>query len=330
MNLDNNSISGDTSVLLINNTSINLQTNNLTEKLPSLPPKVCFFSIADNNLSRPISPSLCHNMIGKPDLVFLDLSNNLLSGEFLHCWMHWTSLRHLNLGRNNLIGKIPNSIGSLIELRTLRLQNNNLYGNILASLKRCKQLWFLDMGFNEFMGNIPTWINQLSMALLLQSNKFSGSIPPYICQLSSLLVLDLVNNRLSGPIPKCLYNITMMVTNTSDPNLSNSFLEWEFSPNLGEAYFEDLNVFVKGHELEYKENFKFVRMVDLSNNDLSGLTPSELFSLFASQYVNLSHNHLEGMIPSDIGHMRLLESLYISNSLLLGEISQSMSNLSFS
>ncbi|MED6192416.1 hypothetical protein PIB30_009777 [Stylosanthes scabra] len=261
-NFYNNSISGEISasqVILTN--AINLKANNLTGELPRLSPHVFFFSIADNNLSGPISPRLCDSMVNESELIHLDLSNNLFSGEFPDCWTLFKSLNHLSLGGNKLTGQIPESIGLLTELQTLRLHNNNLSGNVPPSLKNSTQLWFLDLGYNEFSGTIPTWITQLNMILLLRSNKFSGSIPLQICELSNLIVLDLADNRLSGPIPKCL-NMTTMVN-----PIDGSFLEPDFNKEyasyLPETYTEDLDLLLKGHKLSYKKYILLLRIIDL-------------------------------------------------------------------
>ena len=55
------------------------------------------------------------NKINK--LQVLDVSNSFLLGELSNCWRYWQSLIHLNLGTNNLLGRIPYSLGSLVELK---------------------------------------------------------------------------------------------------------------------------------------------------------------------------------------------------------------------
>ncbi|XP_057419919.1 receptor-like protein EIX2 [Lotus japonicus] len=328
--LSNNSITGDISTTLFTGTSIDLSYNNFTGWLPRLSAQVSFFNIANNSFSGPIYPLMCHNMIGRQNLEVLDMSHNLLSGELPDCWMHWQSLFQVNLEGNDLSGEIPDSMGWLVKLETLRLRNNSLSGNIPSSFKNCKKLWFLDLSFNEFTGDILQLIGSLNMALLLRSNKFNGNIPSQICQLSNLLVLDIANNRLSGPIPKCLFNITTMVTNTLDVNLFyQHYYRMGETPLSVASYQEGLPLFVKGLDLDYWNSFEYVRIVDLSSNNLSGQIPQELFRLIALQSLNLSCNHLVGNIPSNIGQMKFLESLDLSRNLLSGEIPQSMSNLSF-
>ncbi|KAK7319557.1 hypothetical protein RJT34_04279 [Clitoria ternatea] len=329
--LSNNSISGDISNTLITSTSIDLNSNNFTGRLPRLSSKVVFFNIANNNFSGPIYPTLCKNVTGKHKLAVLDVSHNLLSGEFPDCWTHWPSLLHVNLEGNNLYGQMSESLGTLTKLESLRLRHNFLSGAIPPSLKQCN-LWYLDLSFNDFTGNVPSFVSRSkNMAFLLRSNKFSGSIPTQICEFSNLFALDLADNRLSGPIPHCLNNITAMVTNNVYD--SSLFIEyyysWDLAVFLVTSYLQDLPLFVKSQESNYWNLFSLVRIVDLSSNELSGCIPPELFGLITLQSLNLSHNRLAGKIPTGIGHMKFLESLDLSGNLLSGEIPQSISNLSF-
>ncbi|KAF3946432.1 hypothetical protein CMV_027300 [Castanea mollissima] len=81
--------------------------------------------------------------------------------------------------------------------------------------------------------------------------------------------------------------------------------------------------------MEYKENLKLVRLIDLSSNNLSGSIPAEISDLSELRFLNLSRNHLMGKIPEKIGSMKELESVDLSRNHLSGEIPPSMSNLTF-
>ncbi|KAK7261359.1 hypothetical protein RIF29_27668 [Crotalaria pallida] len=328
--LSNNSISGDLSTTLITNRVIDLHSNKIGGLLPRLSPKVSLFNIANNSFSGPIYTLLCQNITGTPELETLVMSYNLLFGELPDCWMHWPSLRSVNLESNNLTGTIPESIGSLIFLHVLRLRKNILYGSIPSYLKSCENLRYLDLAYNEFTGNIPSWISHQIQILILRSNKFNGSIPSQICQFSNLQALDLANNRLSGPLPNCLSNITSLVNeDTLDARSTGEIYNYLPIRPSSLFHYEDLPLFVKGQDLDYLKTSNLVRVLDFSNNDFSGSIPTELFSLIALHSLNLSHNHLTGKISGDIGRMRFLESLDLSSNLFSGEIPQNMSNLSF-
>ena len=62
-------------------------------------------------------------------------------------------------------------------------------------------------------------------------------------------------------------------------------LEYEFDY---ESYIENLMLAPKGHELEYEDNLKFVKMIDLLGNKLFGSILVEIFVLFELTFLNLS------------------------------------------
>ncbi|KAK4588525.1 hypothetical protein RGQ29_019505 [Quercus rubra] len=305
-----------------NITFINLSDNHIECNVSDifLSSTVKVLNIANNSFYGPISTFLCQKKIRKNELEVLDASNNLLSGELSHCWKYWQSLIHLNLGSNNLVGRIPYSMGALVNLQSLRLQNSSIYGDIPSSLKKCSNMRLIDMGDNH-LSIIPLWIGEMTnlTILRLRSSEFKGYIPQQICQLSSLRVLDLANNSLSGSIPKCLKNISAMASPNSNV-ISFMYLN---------TYAENVKLVPKGNEMEYEENLKLVRLIDLSSNNLSGSIPAEISDLSELRFLNLSRNHLMGKIPEKIGSMKELESVDLSRNHLSGKIPPSMSNLTF-
>ncbi|AES77699.1 putative leucine-rich repeat-containing, plant-type, leucine-rich repeat domain, L [Medicago truncatula] len=330
LDISNNFISGDISNIYLNSSIINLSSNHFKGRLPSVSANVEVLNIANNSISGPISsPFLCERLNFENKLTVLDVSNNLLSGNLGHCWIHWQNLMHLNLGRNNLSGEIPNSIGFLSELESLLLDDNDFYGSIPSTLQNCSMLKFIDLGNNKLSDTLPSWIWEMQylMVLRLRSNEFKGSITQKMCQLSSLIVLDIANNSLSGTIPNCLNEMKTMAG--EDDFFANPLkYNYGFGFNYNN-YKESLVLVPKGDELEYRDNLILVRMIDLSSNNLFGTIPPQIAKLSALRFLNLSQNSLYGEIPNDMGKMKLLESLDLSLNKISGQIPQSMSDLSF-
>ncbi|KAK7383406.1 hypothetical protein VNO78_29085 [Psophocarpus tetragonolobus] len=327
--LGDNLIDGNLSNVLLNSTYIDLSSNGLKGCLPRLSPNVAIASLANNSLSGGMSPLLCDDKMlnRKNKLLFLDISDNHLSGELTNCWKNWKSLVAIHLGGNNLKGKIPSSLSLLSNLTTLHLHENKLYGEIPSSLQNCHSLLIFNVRNNHLSGSIPNWIPHSAKALQLRSNNFSGKIPPQICQMSSLIILDIANNSISGHIPTCLGNITSLIFN----NASRYYLSFSF-PSFHNRYFiynDALELVTKGQVREYAKNLHFVALIDMSSNNLSGTIPPQMFSLTGLNTLNLSHNKLTGQIPNEIGNMKNLESLDFSTNQLSGEIPQSLSSLSF-
>ncbi|XP_031093061.1 receptor-like protein EIX2 [Ipomoea triloba] len=318
-------------------TVINFSDNMLEGPVPKNYSGAKFLSLSKNKLSGTIS-FLCTDKFNESN--YLDLSDNLFSGNIPECLGQYAGnyLSVLNLANNNFSGEIPSSLGYLSQISSLHLRNTGVFGELPISLKNCTSLRILDLGKNQLNGNIPVWIGesltQLKV-LYLHSNELKGSIPTSICQLQSMRVLDLSSNSLYGPIPTCFSNYSSAMTQMLD--------EWF----LDEAHFEDspslygilnsLHYFFfdfelvtwKGKEAEYRENLKFLKVIDLSNNRLVGEIPVDLTDLHGLISLNLSKNNLTGSIPYRIGEMNSLEILDLSQNQLFGAIPVSMANLSF-
>ncbi|XP_073112216.1 uncharacterized protein [Elaeis guineensis] len=281
-------------------------------------PDLEYLSLSTNNLSGEILLSRCHLRYGA-----LDLSKNLLLGELPDCWNHSSLIIVMDFSSNNLSGSVSPSICSLGFLESLHLSNNNLSGELPSSLKSCERLNTLDLGQNRFTGKIPTWIggSLLSLKILrLRSNKLVRNIPPNLSRLKALQILDLISNNLSGTIPSSFGNLTAMkVSGEMNGTILKNYTHCN----------ENIQVTIKGIYIEYAILLPLVIIMDLSNNNLSGMIPEELISLFGLMSLNLSENHLTGEITEKIGALQQLESLDLSRNNLFGGIPSSMTNLTF-
>ncbi|KAL5139649.1 Receptor-like protein EIX2 [Glycine soja] len=321
--LVNSTINGDISNVLLSSKLVWLDSNNLRGGMPRISPEVRVLRIYNNSLSGSISPLLCDSMKNKSNLVHLDMGYNHLTGELTDCWNDWKSLVHIDLGYNNLTGKIPHSMGSLSNLRFLYLESNKFFGEVPFSLNNCKNLWILDLGHNNLSGVIPNWLGQSVRGLKLRSNQFSGNIPTQLCQLGSLMVMDFASNRLSGPIPNCLHNFTaMLFSNASTYKVGFTVQSPDFSVSIACG----IRMFIKGKELN---RVYLMNDIDLSNNNLSGSVPLEIYMLTGLQSLNLSHNQLMGTIPQEIGNLKQLEAIDLSRNQFSGEIPVSLSALHY-
>ncbi|XP_031116664.1 receptor-like protein EIX2 [Ipomoea triloba] len=196
--------------------------------------------------------------------------------------------------------------------------NNKFEGGLPSSLQNLGSLITLDLSENGLMDVIHPWIgeNLPSLRFLnIQKNKFFGDISFQLCYLKVLQLLNLANNNISGPIPRCFNNFTAMVNDSSRIFLTNH----------EENIYED----IKGLELEYTTNLEFLKFIDLSGNHITGEIPLEVMSLRALNNLNLSRNNLSGTISQTIGNLSKIEYLNLSMNALFCPIPQSLSSLNF-
>ncbi|CAO2821064.1 unnamed protein product [Amaranthus hypochondriacus] len=306
---------------------IDLSFNSFEGTLPLLFPAVTSFLLNDNKLSDP-SFFLCPKNMSR--LRTLDLSNNLLSGELPDCWMNFSQLCILRLANNNIFGVVPASIGYLEQLQVLHLSNNSFSGQVPRSFDNLTSLNVLDLAYNSLSGLIQSAIGKYSKKLIilrLRNNHFVGGIPLSLCEFSFLQILDLSKNHISGSIPKCIYNLTSMKNGTNLlPELQYD-PEWDLELSNSDYYIEAATIMWKRKDSIFRNSLGLVKEIDMSNNELQGEIPNEIFSLTGLVSLDLSSNTLSGTFTTKVGQLTELEFLDLSNNHLSGEIPESLANL---
>ena len=143
--------------------------------------------------------------------------------------------------------------------------------------------WLTDKPINEWetTAGYPTvaLIDGRVTELFLNGNKLEGPIPEELGNLTKLKRLFLDANKLNGTIPKELGNLT---------------------------------------ELKY---------LYLQNNNLTGNIPKELSMLSGLGVLSLAGNELDGPIPPELGELNKIATLYLSDNNLSGEIPKELGNL---
>ncbi|XP_071926960.1 receptor-like protein EIX1 [Coffea arabica] len=207
------------------------------------------------------------------------------------------------------------------QLWIMHLNRNKFVGKLPSSMRSLRNLQILDLGDNGLTDIIPTWIGErLSKLKFLrfQSNNFHEVISDELCLLSSFQVLNLAHNNLTGSIPHCFNNFSMMASSEPGTDL------WKFGDS---TWLQNIK---GGGELEYSSrNLLRVKSISLSTNNLVGKIPDGIMDLVDLHTLNLSHNHLTGRIPEKIGNLKQLESLEVLMNELFGAIPESLSALNW-
>ncbi|MCL7037292.1 hypothetical protein MKW94_019271 [Papaver nudicaule] len=125
-----------------------------------------FLDVSENQLSGEFFHDL--NSVAK-NLKYLNLGHNRFSSQEFPLIQKLSSLEYLNLSKTSLRGRIPSDISQLVSLRTLDLSQNHLNGSIPRL--DIKALTVLDVSFNNLTGGIPSSL----LAKLPQMEKFNFS-----------------------------------------------------------------------------------------------------------------------------------------------------------
>nr|XP_015886257.1 receptor-like protein 32 [Ziziphus jujuba var. spinosa] len=147
-------------------------------------------------------------------LTYLDLSENKFIGQIPYLLQNLTQLTLLILAQNYFHGVMPSSFARLVNLEVLILHDNELSGAVNFDIfLNMKYLKILDLTANIFSVSI-TETNSTN-ATVPQFN-FLGlgycnlkKFPGFLRYQDNLCLLELVGNRIHGPIPNWLWNISL-------------------------------------------------------------------------------------------------------------------------
>ncbi|GAV85927.1 LRR_1 domain-containing protein/Pkinase_Tyr domain-containing protein/LRRNT_2 domain-containing protein/LRR_4 domain-containing protein/LRR_6 domain-containing protein/LRR_8 domain-containing protein [Cephalotus follicularis] len=292
-----------------------------------------------------------------PNLIYVNLSYNNLTGSISGLKINENSLLELDLSQNHIVGPIPLSLPNCTNLKTLNLSFNMLMGEIPGSFGDIRSLQFLDLSHNFITGWIPSELGNACDSLLqlkLSYNNITGSIPVTFSACSWLQLLDLSNNNLSGPLPD---NIFQNLSSIEGLLLSNNIILGSFPASIswckrlrivdlssnkfsgvippdicpGAASLEELRLpdnLIEGEIPAQLSQCSKLKTIDMSLNYLNGSIPVQLGALGNLEQLIAWYNDLEGTIPSELGKCRNLKDLILNNNHLSGGIPVNLSNCS--
>ncbi|CAK9152306.1 unnamed protein product [Ilex paraguariensis] len=289
---------------LQNLTDVGLAGNKLNGTLPESfgqLSKLSNLDVSFNQLSGIISEAHFSNLT---NLKFLFLSSNSFIFNVSSSWVPPFRVRNLDIGSCKLGPSFPAWLQSQKELNFLDISN--------ASISDSIPRWFWDIAsnlslvnvsLNQLEGQLPNPLNVVPYADIdFSSNLFEGVIP---LPSDVIELLDLSNNRFSGPIPQ---NISESMPYLIFLSLSSNQLTGEIPTSIGQM--------------------QLLEVIDLSNNRLIGSIPPSIGNFSYIKALDLGFNNLSGVIPSSLGQLNLLQSLHLNDNMFSGEIPSSFKNLS--
>ncbi|KAJ4844103.1 hypothetical protein Tsubulata_026762 [Turnera subulata] len=264
------------------------------------------------------------------------------------------NLVYLQVSTNQLSGKIPSGIWKCRKLQTLSLSFNYFEGAIPEEVGHLPMLWFLFLGVNNLTGTIPSHVVNVPnlQDLFLQYNNLTGNIPASVFNISTLVRISLDGNRLSGFLPKTIGNLrdlqvlylqkNFLSNDPSNPeldfftslancraltrlNLEKNLFNGILPQSIGNLT-SNLTDLVMGHNMlvgnipsELGSLSGLIRL-SLSGNNLSGPIPATVARMGNLQFMDLSSNKLNGSIPVDICYARSISEINLEENKLSGAL----------
>ncbi|CAN6444465.1 unnamed protein product [Victoria cruziana] len=249
-------------------------------------------------LQQGLAGTLPKELTELPFLTQFDVTRNYLSGTIPQ---EWGALRLINLTLygNCLSSPIPTQLGDIVTLERLSLGANQFSGEIPPFIGNLSSLQRLILISNNFTGKLPQSLAKLSNMsdFRISGNQLSGQLPDFIVSWTQLQRLEIQGTNLAGPIPVGISKLENLVqlrisdivgTSTNFPDLSRSKKLWRLLLR---------NCFLLGQIPDYIGQFKDLRILDLSFNNLTGPVPDSLQSIRRLMFVYLTSNNLSGPVP---------------------------------
>ncbi|XP_037461697.1 receptor-like protein 15 [Triticum dicoccoides] len=243
------------------------------------------------------------------NLQYLDLSyNNFLDNIASAFVGSMSNITALKLSGNHFYGAFPQDI-QLPSILHLLMDENEIKGELPQKICDSMKLMTFDASNNELTGHLPTCIYQLSaLAILkLKGNSLTGSIPSGLCGLRKLVFLDISSNNLSGPV-HCLPNLYHV--HMSENRLNGTFpIPLSVGTNIYTVDLRDNQFSGILPELIGK-SFPNLKVLLLKGNMFNGIVPNDVCNLRYLRLLDLSHNKLSGQLPLCLYIMGLDDGLF--------------------
>ncbi|KAJ6874275.1 MDIS1-interacting receptor like kinase 2-like isoform X1 [Populus alba x Populus x berolinensis] len=243
-----------------------------------------------------------------PNLIFLDLSDNLITGQIpMPLLSRLKRLEFLNLTKNSVEGPLSTNIGNFRNLRHLRLGMNKLNGTIPYEIGLLSNLEVLELHENGFDGPMPSSVGNLRMLrnLNLKLSGLNSSIPEELGLCTNLTYLELSSNSLIGALPLSMASLTQI----REFGISDNKLSGNIHPSL-------------------LSNWSELVSLQLQINNFSGTVPPQIGTLHKLKLLYLFQNRLSGPIPIEIGNLSNLIELQLADNFFTGSIPPTIGNLS--
>jgi Leucine-rich repeat (LRR) protein len=250
---------------------LKLSQNHFEGYLPSSIGEMSHLEVLDlsfNNFSGELPEEFVANCTS---LQILNLCNNRFNGEFFSKYFKLQHLSSLILNNNQFTGALP-AIPLQWSPQYLDISNNNMLGTIPGWMLNRTSFWTFNVSNNSFEGQIPCALGDSFELVDLSHNSLSGSLPSCL-NLQGINHLLLQGNKLTGPIPKAIFN-------------SSSLLTLDLRDN---SFFGSIPA-----EIGALSN---LRILLLKGNSFSGIIPNQLCWLNMIGMMDLSKNSLSRTIP---------------------------------
>jgi uncharacterized protein YjbI with pentapeptide repeats len=229
------------------------------------------------------------------------LSNNNLRSDLAEDIFDIANLREIELQQNGIFAKLPTKLPDTLE--KLDMTSNRLVGEIPSTIWTLPNLRYLSLGGNmDLTGSISAQVDQTNLQVInLNDVDLSGSTLPESLAMLDLVIFEVANCGLSGPLPDIFERSDdLTIVNVSENRLTGSI------PVSLSRLHTNLST------------------INLSSNNLSGEIPWGLTKNIALTFLGLSDNEFTGTVPWQFQFFLYLNTLTLHGNKLYGDVDDSL------
>ncbi len=286
-----------------------------------------------------LRPSFCTALV---ELTHFDLSHNQLTGPVPVSLGLLTDLTYLDLSHNRFSGSLPVELGGMVmftcppdpnepeevvdeerqldDLTWLDLSHNQLIGPIPPALGGLSSLTSLDLSNNNLSGPLHPNLGGLNLGVLTLDSDTG------LCQTAAL---EEWLSQLGVTLPSCGGD-----GGAGEPDGDRAVLLALYRATNGAGWAHE----VEGDRIwnlsaslntwygVTTDNDGRVTALHLDNNNLHGFIPSDLSGLTHLKILDLSNNNLSGLLP-DLSGLTALKILHLDENRLRGKLPDSLLDL---
>ncbi|KAF9681474.1 hypothetical protein SADUNF_Sadunf05G0005200 [Salix dunnii] len=271
----------------------------------------------------------------------LHLSGNQYNDSIFSSLTGFSSLKSLDLSRNNLIGSTSTNASQfrtmwrLRKLENLDLSFNKLNDNVLSILSGLSSLKSLDLSYNKLTGSSINGLEIVSSQLRklenldLSYNKLNDKVLSNICGFPSLKPLNLSGNiLLRSTTISGLRKLEVLSLDKLTIIGSTMLQSLGALPSLKTLSVQETTLTRASLSQGWWCELKNLEQLDLSGNNLEGSVPECLGNLSSLQlldfttltFLDLSKNNLGGQLPALVVNSTTLNYLCLSFNNFRGQI----------
>ncbi|KAL9391638.1 hypothetical protein Peur_015558 [Populus x canadensis] len=251
--------------------------------------------------------------LGKKDW---DFNKDPCSGEG-----NWSILDERKGFENSVTCDCSFNNNSSCHLVSIALKSQNLSGIILPEFSKFRYLKQLDLSRNLFTGVIPPQWGTLRLEeFSVMGNRLSGPFPKVLTNMTTLRNLSIEGNHFSGPIPPeigRLINLEKLVF-SSNALTGNLPAELGKLVNLTDVRINDNNF--SGKIPTFISKWTKVQKLHIQGTSLKGPIPSSIASLTKLSDLRISDLTGRGSPFPPLSDMESMKTLILRNCLIYGEI----------